>query len=68
MTLLPKIRRSPSALTGTLIILFLLLVALFAPWLAPYDRYCKTRHNACWHRMLNTGSERTATDVMCSPA
>ena len=37
MTLLPKIRRSPSALTGTLIILFLLLVALFAPWLAPYD-------------------------------
>ena len=34
LTLLPKIRRSPSALTGTLIILFLLLVALFAPWLA----------------------------------
>ncbi|GAA0333936.1 ABC transporter permease [Morganella psychrotolerans] len=37
MRLLPKIRRSPSALTGSLIILFLLLVALFAPWLAPFD-------------------------------
>jgi len=34
---LQRLRRSPAAFSGLLIVIVLLLVALFAPWLAPLD-------------------------------
>ncbi|HAT1618286.1 TPA: ABC transporter permease, partial [Raoultella ornithinolytica] len=34
---LRRLRRSPAAFFGLIVIALLLLVALFAPWLAPLD-------------------------------
>lgn len=34
---LRRLRRSPAAFSGLLIVALLLLIALFAPWLAPRD-------------------------------
>ncbi|EMQ2847418.1 ABC transporter permease [Proteus mirabilis] len=37
LSFLTKIARSPSAFIGLSLLLLLLLIAIFAPWLAPYD-------------------------------
>ncbi|HCT3783640.1 TPA: ABC transporter permease [Proteus mirabilis] len=37
LSFLTKIARSPSACIGLSLLLLLLLIAIFAPWLAPYD-------------------------------
>lgn len=34
---LRRLRHSPAAFCGLIIILLLMLIALFAPWLAPHD-------------------------------
>ncbi len=36
-SVLARLRREPSALIGGFIVLFFVILALFAPWIAPYD-------------------------------
>lgn len=37
LAFLPRLSRSPAAVTGSILIALLLLIALLAPWLAPHD-------------------------------
>jgi ABC-type dipeptide/oligopeptide/nickel transport system permease subunit len=63
---LRRLRRSPAAFCGLIIITLLLLIALFAPWLAPLDPNWQDAAARCRVRARGTGSAPTATAAIFS--
>ncbi|CAI2944228.1 hypothetical protein ECAZ01_02907 [Escherichia coli] len=58
---LRRLRHSPAAFCGLIIILLLMLIALFAPWLAPHDPNWQDARPGYKHRVVSTGSALTVT-------
>lgn len=58
---LRRLRHSPAAFCGLIIILLLMLIALFAPWLAPHDPNWQDAAARLQHRVVSTGSALTVT-------
>lgn len=66
-SLIRRILNTPSLLAGGIMFAVLILLAVFIPYISPYDPTEQNLSAFCSRRPLSTGLELTSWGVTCSP-